>query len=73
MLDLSNKKCSFEEHKNIDAIDYCSECDIYICEKCKDYHRFLIENHHNKKLSNKEPKSPPKRNRKRRTNKILSL
>ena len=54
MLDLSNKKCSFEEHKNIDAIDYCSECDIYICEKCKDYHRFLIENHHNKKLVNKE-------------------
>ena len=54
MLDLSNKKCSFEEHKNIDAVDYCSECDIYICEKCKDYHRFLIENHHNKKLVNKE-------------------
>ena len=54
MNNITNKKCSFEEHNNIDAIDYCSECEIYICEKCKDYHKFLIDNNHNKRLYNKE-------------------
>ena len=54
MNNITNKKCAFEEHKNIDAIDYCSECDIYVCEKCKDYHQYLVENNHNKNLRNKE-------------------
>ena len=54
MKNITNKKCSFEEHKNIDAIDYCNECNIYVCQKCKDYHKFLVENNHNKNLINKE-------------------
>ena len=54
MNNITNKKCSFEEHKNTDAIDYCSECNIYVCQKCKEYHRFLVENNHDKKLRNKE-------------------
>ena len=54
MNNITNKKCSFSEHENIDAIDYCNECDIYICEKCKDYHNELIQMNHNKKLINKE-------------------
>ena len=54
MNNITNKKCSFEEHKNIDAIDYCNECNIYVCEKCKEYHKYLVENNHDKKLQNKE-------------------
>ena len=54
MNNITNKKCSFEEHKNTDAIDYCSDCNIYVCEKCKEYHKFLVENNHDKKLKNKE-------------------
>ena len=29
------KKCSLEEHKEIDAILYCQDCKIYICKKCE--------------------------------------
>ena len=50
---ITNKKCSFEEHKDIDAISYCSKCDIYVCEKCKDYHNNLINRNHNQ-IFNKE-------------------
>ena len=50
---ITNKKCSFEEHKDIDAISYCSKCDIYVCEKCKDYHNDLINRNHNQ-IFNKE-------------------
>ena len=55
MKNITNKKCSFEEHKDIDAVSYCSKCDIYSCEKCKDYHNNLINKNHNQiNLNNKE-------------------
>ena len=40
-----NKKCSFEEHKDINAIFYCQECKIYLCNKCDNYHKNLFKNH----------------------------
>ena len=40
-----NKKCSFKEHKDIDAISYCQDCEIFICNKCANYHQGLFENH----------------------------
>ena len=46
MKNITSKKCSFEEHKDIDAISYCSKCDIYVCDKCKDYHNNLIKRNH---------------------------
>ena len=49
-----NKKCSFNEHKNIDAIYYCQDCKIYICNKCFNYHKGLLENHHTFNLDNKD-------------------
>ena len=49
-----NKKCSFNEHKNIDAIYYCQDCKIYICNKCFNYHKGLFENHHTFNLDNKD-------------------
>ena len=30
----------------IDAINYCQECKIYLCNLCQNYHSELFENHH---------------------------
>ena len=40
------KKCSIKKHSEIDAINYCKECRIYLCNKCKNYHSELFEDHH---------------------------
>ena len=40
------QKCSFEDHKNIDAIKYCQECNIYLCNKCEKVHLGFFKNHH---------------------------
>ena len=42
----NRKKCSKKEHKDIDAISYCQDCKIYICNKCSNLHQGLFENHH---------------------------
>ena len=39
-------KCSFKEHKEIDAISFCPECRIYMCNKCQNHHSELFESHH---------------------------
>ena len=39
------KKCSFKQHHDIDAIKYCQECKIYMCNKCLNNHQGLFENH----------------------------
>ena len=49
-----NKKCSFDEHKDIDAVYYCHDCKIYICNKCFNYHKGLLKNHHTYNLDNNE-------------------
>ena len=38
-------KCFTEEHKEIDAISYCPQCKIFMCNKCLNYHKELFENH----------------------------
>ena len=45
---MENKKvkCLFEEHKENDAVSYCHECKIYMCNKCAKYHQELFKNHH---------------------------
>ena len=49
------KKCSNEEHKDIDAISYCQDCKIYICNKCSNLHQGLFKKHNTKNLEkNKE-------------------
>ena len=40
------KKCSFKKHSEMDAISYCLECKIYLCNKCQNHHSELFENHH---------------------------
>ena len=44
------KKCSSKEHKEIQAIIYCKECKIYMCNKCENLHSKLFNNHHSYKL-----------------------
>ena len=39
-------KCSFEEHKEANAIKFCPECRIYMCNKCENHHSSLFKNHH---------------------------
>ena len=42
----NNKKCSMIEHKEIDAISFCFECKIYMCNKCEKLHSELFKNTH---------------------------
>ena len=48
------KKCSNEEHKDIDAISYCQDCKIYICNKCSNHHKELFKNHLTNNLDSKQ-------------------
>ena len=43
-------KCSSEIHKDNDAILFCYECKIYMCNKCENLHSQLFKNHHQYKF-----------------------
>ena len=45
-------KCSFKEHKEIDAISYCQKCKIFMCKKCIVHHIGLFEDHNQFNLDN---------------------
>ena len=42
--------CSSQKHKENDAISFCYECKIYMCNKCENYHLELFQNHHQSKI-----------------------
>ena len=44
-MEIQKKKCSFQDHLNIDAINYCKKCEIYMCHKCDSLHSKLFNNH----------------------------
>ena len=44
------KKCSMDEHSEIDAILYCQDCNIYICKDCDNYHSKIFKNHRQYKI-----------------------
>ena len=44
-MDIDIKKCSSKKHKEINAVFYCGNCKIYICNKCQNSHSDLFENH----------------------------
>jgi len=48
------KKCFFEEHKEINAISFCPECKIYMCNKCENIHSSFFKNHQTYKLNKDE-------------------
>jgi len=43
---LINRKCSLNEHSQSDAINYCKECKIYLCNKCNNHHNEIFKMHH---------------------------
>ena len=55
-MDNQKPKCSSKDHNEFDAISYCKECKIYICNKCEKYHSCLFQNHNSLPLE-KMPKS----------------
>ena len=48
------KKCSSEEHKEINAISFCPDCRIYMCNKCENHHSALFNNHQTYKINKDE-------------------
>ena len=40
------KKCSNKKHSELNAISYCTECNLYLCNKCLNIHKEYLENHH---------------------------
>ena len=40
------KKCSLKKHSEINATSFCTECNIFLCNKCLNYHTEYLENHH---------------------------
>ena len=44
------EKCSSPNHKEIDALLYCGECNIYMCNKCDKFHSEIFQNHNLIKL-----------------------
>ena len=44
------KKCSNIEHQEINAILYCSECKIFMCNRCEKSHSDLFKNSHQNKI-----------------------
>ena len=49
-----NIKCSSKNHLEINAICFCQECRLYMCDKCKTFHSDLFVTHHELNLDNLE-------------------
>ena len=45
-----SKKCSLIDHKELEAILFCKECNIYMCNKCEKLHSQLFKAHCQVKL-----------------------
>ena len=43
---MEKKKCSLKKHSEIDAINYCHDCNKYLCNKCQNLHSELFDDHH---------------------------
>ena len=44
-MEIQKKKCSLDEHKDIDSKTVCIKCNIYMCNKCETFHAKLFPNH----------------------------
>ena len=50
-------KCSLKKHAEINAISFCQECNLYMCNKCLNLHSELFESENHKTINlNKEIK-----------------
>ena len=41
----NKKKCSSKTHKELDAVSFCENCKIFMCNKCFNYHKELFDEH----------------------------
>ena len=41
-MERDTKKCSNKKHSELNAINYCPECDLYLCNKCTNNHSDLL-------------------------------
>ena len=39
------KKCSSKKHSEIDAVSYCQECKLFLCDTCLNFHSELHDGH----------------------------
>ena len=44
-MEIINKKCNSKEHIEIDAILYCKDCNVFMCNKCDNFHSKLCFHH----------------------------
>ena len=49
-MEKEKNKCFLTEHSNIEAIIYCQECKIFMCNKCEKNHQEICKYHHIFKL-----------------------
>ena len=42
----------FKRAEDLDAICYCQECKVFMCNKCNNFHSKLCQHHHSFKLDN---------------------
>ena len=42
----NSKKCSLDEHKEMEALFYCQECRVNMCNKCEKTHSGFLKHHH---------------------------
>ena len=47
----NQKKCSSKKHADINAISYCQECNIFMCNKCITNHDEVLDFHHKYNLN----------------------
>ncbi len=52
----NQKKCSSKKHQDIDAISYCQECNICMCNKCINYHDEIFDFHQKYNLKEQDIK-----------------
>ena len=45
-------KCSSIDHSNLEAIKFCQICNIYLCNKCQNFHSIMFKNHITQNISN---------------------
>ena len=39
------QKCSLKKHSESNAISYCQQCKIYLCNKCQNLHPEVFDDH----------------------------
>ena len=46
------KKCSAKSHSEINAVSFCGQCKIFMCNKCLNHHKDLFEDHQQINIEN---------------------